>query len=72
MKLTFAAALLVLPLGGGLLIPQAIPHPGDPCTIFHATQGGPDGQTMWCNQTMTSDPSTGQKDLVWQYGGPGD
>ena len=34
MKLTFAAALLVLPLGGGLLIPQAIPHPGTPAQSF--------------------------------------
>jgi hypothetical protein len=72
MKLTFAAALLVLPLGGGLLFPQVIPNPGEPCTVLHAVSNDPSGRMMWCNHTMTTDPSTGQPWLVWQTGGPGD
>ena len=72
MNLKLAAAIVALPLGGGLLVSQALPNPGDPCTVFHAVTNDPSGRTMWCNHTMTSDPSTGLPDLVWQYGGPGD
>jgi len=72
MKLQLAAAIVALPLGGGLLIPQALHNPGDPCTILHAVTTDPSGQHMWCNPTMTLDPLTGQPDLVWQYGGPRD
>ncbi len=38
---------------------------GDPCTVLHATTMGPDGETLWCNPTMT-----GSHSLVWQMGGP--
>jgi hypothetical protein len=70
MKLSLAAAIVALPLGGGLLIPQVIPNPGEPCTVWHAVSQDPYGHTLWCNKTMTTDPSTGQPWLVWQTGGP--
>ena len=41
------------------------PSPGDPCPIWHETTSDADGNTMWCNPTMT-----GTHSLVWQYGGP--
>ncbi len=50
--------------GAGVAHAQA-PSPGDSCTVLHATTRDADGQTMWCNPTMT-----GNHSLVWQYGGP--
>lgn len=50
--------------GGGIAHAQA-PSPGDPCPTLHATTQDDNGQTMWCNPTMT-----GNHNLVWQYGGP--
>ena len=41
------------------------PGPGDSCAVLHATTQDANGQTMWCNPTMT-----GNHSLVWQYGGP--
>ncbi|BBY24973.1 hypothetical protein [Mycobacterium stomatepiae] len=43
------------------------PAPGDSCTELHATTQDANGRTMWCNPTMT-----GNHNLVWQYGGPGE
>jgi hypothetical protein len=50
--------------GGGIAQARGA-EAGDSCTVLHATTMGPDGQTMWCNPTMT-----GSHSLVWQYGGP--
>ncbi len=50
--------------GGGVAQARGA-EPGDSCTVLHATTMGPDGQTMWCNPTMT-----GSHSLVWQNGGP--
>jgi hypothetical protein len=44
---------------------------GDRCSVWHATAQDASGHTLWCNPTMTTDKTTGQKILVWQYGGPG-
>jgi hypothetical protein len=57
-----AAALAVATAGYA----QA-PAPGDSCTALHATTQDANGRTMWCNPTMTGDHN-----LVWQYGGPGE
>ncbi|WP_156689084.1 hypothetical protein [Mycobacterium sp. Marseille-P9652] len=45
-------------------------HAGDTCSVLHATTMGPDGETLTCNPTMTTNPATGQPTLVWQMGGP--
>jgi len=50
--------------GGGVAQARGA-QPGDSCTVLHATTVDADGQTMWCNPTMT-----GNHSLVWQYGGP--
>jgi hypothetical protein len=73
MKLTMAAVIPAL-LAGGLLIPQAqvFPHVGEPCTVLHSVTSDPSGPTLWCKHTMTSDPATGEPDLVWLGGGDGD
>jgi hypothetical protein len=55
---------IALVLGAGVAQARGA-EPGDSCTVLHATTMGPDGQTMWCNPTMT-----GSHSLVWQYGGP--
>jgi hypothetical protein len=50
--------------GGGIAQARGA-EAGDSCAVLHATTMGPDGQTLWCNPTMT-----GSHSLVWQYGGP--
>lgn len=59
-----AVSPIVLVAGAGAAQARGA-QPGDSCTVLHATTMGPDGQTMWCNPTMT-----GSHSLVWQYGGP--
>lgn len=67
--LTWAIVTTAAPIafiaGSGSAQAQA-PSPGDSCTVLHATTQDANGQTMWCNPTMT-----GNHSLVWQYGGPG-
>jgi hypothetical protein len=61
----------VLPAAAALAVVTAgyaqAPAPGDSCTTLRATTQDANGRTMWCNPTMTGDHN-----LVWQYGGPGD
>jgi hypothetical protein len=59
-----AVSALAVVAGAGVAQARGA-EPGDSCTVLHATTMGPDGQTMWCNPTMT-----GSHSLVWQYGGP--
>lgn len=71
MNTILVAPILALALGGWVPVPQVIPHAGDQCTVWHAVSQDVSGNTLWCNHTMTTDPSTGRPNLVWQYGGPG-
>jgi hypothetical protein len=52
-------------------VARADVQPGQQCYILHVTAQDANGRTMWCNPTMTTDHTTGQHNLVWQYGGPG-
>ncbi|BDB44511.1 MULTISPECIES: hypothetical protein [Mycobacterium] len=63
--LLLAAGSIAFATGTGTAHAQP-PSAGDSCTTLHATTKDADGQTMWCNPTMT-----GNHSLVWQYGGPG-
>ena len=69
LALIAAASSIAIVAGGGVAQARGA-QPGDSCTVLHATTMGPDGQTMWCNPTMTTDHTTGLHTLVWQYGGP--
>jgi hypothetical protein len=64
LALITAATPIAIVAGGGVAQARGA-HPGDSCTVLHAITMGPDGETMWCNPTMT-----GNHSLVWQYGGP--
>jgi hypothetical protein len=63
---TALASATAATVGAGTAYGQA-PAPGDSCTVLHATTPDANGRTMWCNPTMT-----GNHNLVWQYGGPGE
>jgi hypothetical protein len=64
MGVTALVAPIALVIGRGAASADP-PSPGDPCPVWHQTTTDVDGNTMWCNPTMT-----GTHSFVWQYGGP--
>ncbi len=65
-----AAVAPIAVLAGSDVARADVPGAGQNCAVLHATAQDANGRTLWCNPTMTTDHTTGQHILVWQYGGP--